>query len=161
LNYGFDKEDQPLYFEWIMDLFDVVRFFCALAVVGKAQYQAVIDELFAVRDPPLDDLARNWMDFVGARERMRSASPEMLTGIWSAFGERFRYHLLKPLILRWRWCTHIKRPGRTNEMRIVQVEPYLLPPYLSLPSPNLCPFLCRRTGAITSPTYAPCRPFLS
>ena len=194
----------------------VVRFFCALAVVSKSQYQQVIDELTRNTTPPLDELgklllahlipshfsyftfcitffyqyllahpftpyslrfpilcylvhqvsititittislatslpslflfllsflffypcsflslppsffphllARNWQDFIGARERMRSASPDMLTGIWSAFGERFRYHLLKPLILRWRWCTHIKRPGRTNEMRIAQIE---------------------------------------
>ena len=48
------------------------RFFCALAVVGKAQYQGVIDELHACRDPPLDDLARNWQ--VGARAGARAGA---------------------------------------------------------------------------------------
>ena len=95
-----------------------VRFFCALAVVSKSQYQIVIDELTRNTTPPLDELgrchrlsfshslsysltfpttpslclsidlstphldepARNWQDFIGARERMRSASPDMLTG---------------------------------------------------------------------------------
>ena len=56
LNYGFDKDDQPMYFEWVMDLFDVTRFFCALAVVSKSQYQQVIDELTRNTTPPLDEL---------------------------------------------------------------------------------------------------------
>ena len=72
--------------------------------------------------PPSIQSTPTQLMFPSLSPSLPSLPPSLFSGIWSAFGERFRYHLLKPLILRWRWCTHIKRPGRTNEMRIAQIE---------------------------------------
>eukprot|EP01041_Mallomonas_annulata_P007331 gene7330-14955_t len=86
---------------------------------------SISDSLRIKRDElliPAPQLAVNWEEFINARDRMRVGSVEALTGVWSAFNDRYRYHQLKPLVIRWRWCTHVKRPGRFVDIRLAQID---------------------------------------
>ena len=48
LHYAFDKEDRPQYVEWLIDVFAVTRFFCALAVIPRVNFEQVRALLIAI-----------------------------------------------------------------------------------------------------------------
>jgi hypothetical protein len=59
------KESNREYYEWIISIFEIIRFFCCLATIDKIKYDAIITVLNNSREPPLGDLVRGWEDFIG------------------------------------------------------------------------------------------------